>query len=136
MKKLISLVLTIAVLAVGYVALTSSTLYAEYEIKGSWRDSTGTTGYEFKDDGVCTVTFINVTLPLVGEYDGSIDGVYTISKGEDGNMYVEISYTIPVISYTITNEYMMEVGSSTLTLTDPDSGSSTIYITYEDSSEA
>lgn len=131
MKKAIRILSLGLVAIMLVVAFTGCSAIAQYQIQGSWRDSTGTTGYEFQDNNVCIITFIDVSLPVVGEYNGSISGIYTVTKGDDGNMYVEISYTIPIISYSITSSYIFEVSGSTLTLTDPDSGSSTIYIEYE-----
>ncbi len=129
MKKVLKVLSVVLVAVVLVTSLTACTALSSYKILGAWRDSTGTTGYEFQKDNIVKITFVDVTLPVIGEFDGSVDGIYTISKDDDGNQIVTITYTILAIS--ISNDYIFEINGSTLTLTDPEDGSSTTYIEYE-----
>lgn len=129
MKKILRVLSVVLVAVVLVTSLTACTALSSYKILGSWRDSTGTTGYEFQKDNIVEITFVDVTLPLVGEFDGSVDGIYTISKDDEGNQIVTITYTI--LTFSISNEYFFEISGSTLTLTDPEDGSSTTYIEYD-----
>ncbi|MFI3141322.1 MAG: hypothetical protein R3Y27_03315 [Clostridia bacterium] len=129
MKKILRVLSVVLVAVVLVTSLTACTALSSYKILGSWRDSTGTTGYEFQKDNIVEITFVDVTLPFVGEFNGSVDGIYTISKDDDGNQIVTITYTI--LTFSISNEYFFEISGSTLTLTDPEDGSSTTYIEYD-----
>lgn len=124
------------VLAVVLTALLVLTLFAgctpspEKQILGSWRDSTGTTGYEFKEGNECIITYADVTVPIVNiKYDGSVPGTYTVSQSEDGaTNYVTITYTI--LAKSITKIYTFAVDGNALSMTDTEDGRTVIYMAY------
>ena len=98
-------------------------------IVGSWRDSTGTTGYEFKEDGSCVITYADVVVPIINiKYTGIANGTYSITKLEDGTYNVKIIYTI--YNKTVTKEYKFTVENSALHLTDITDGTLTVYMAY------
>lgn len=99
-------------------------------IIGSWRDSTGTTGYEFREDGSCVITYADVVVPIINvKYTGETVGTYSITELEDGTFNVKIVYTI--ISKSITKEYKFTVENNALYLTDITDGTQTVYMSYE-----
>ncbi len=128
-KKVAALLIAV-VLVLSCFAACDLKITPEQKILGSWRDSTGTMGYEFKEAGACVITFADVNLPLLGNINTSVNGAYTTNKGEDGNYYITINYTL--FTTTMTDQYMFTVDGSTLTLTDLEDGTSTVLIAYTD----
>ena len=125
------------VLAAVLVALVVLTCFAacgttpQKAILGKWRDSTGTTGYEFKEGNACVITYADVVIPIIGtKYDGSVDGIYTIEEAEDGTCYVTLTYTL--FTTSITKRYMFKVEGSALTLTDMEDQTQTVFMAYEE----
>ena len=89
---------------------------------GKWQDSSGMSGYEFREDGVVKITYINLTVPVVNiPISGKIDGTYSIN----GN-----SITIGYSSYSnsIRDTYYYTVSGSTLKLVNVSDGEETTYI--------
>ena len=124
------------VLSSVLVALVILTCFAacgmtpEEAILGSWKDSTGTMGYEFKEGNVCVINFPDVKVPILGyKYDGDVNGVYTIKESEDGTCYLTITYTIG--SKSSTKNYTFTIDGSALTLTDMENMTQTILIKSE-----
>ena len=98
-------------------------------IIGAWRDSTGTTGYEFKEDGSCIITYADVVVPIINiKYAGETVGTYTITELEDGTFNVKIIYTL--LNKSITKEYKFNVENNALYLTDITDGTQTVYMAY------
>lgn len=96
-------------------------------ILGSWRDSTGTTGYEFREDGSCEIVYADVFVPIFNtKVTGKAVGTYTITELEDGSNNVKLIYTI--FSKTITKEYKFTVENNGLYLTDISDGTLTVYM--------
>lgn len=122
------LVITLAALMVLTV-FTACSASPEKKLIGSWRDSTGMTGYEFKEEGKCVVTFADVKVPILNvNFNGAVDGVYTVAKRDDGNYYVTITYTI--YAKSVTKDYMFTVEESALTLQDTTDNSVTVLMAY------
>lgn len=122
------LVISLAVLMVLTV-FTACSASPEKKLIGSWRDSTAMTGYEFKEDGKCVITFADVKVPILNvDLNSDVDGVYTVAKREDGNYYVNITYTL--YSKSVTKDYMFVVDESSLTLTDTADGTVTVLMAY------
>ncbi|MGN1418951.1 MAG: DUF5640 domain-containing protein [Acutalibacteraceae bacterium] len=95
---------TIFVRSTPSVSGTSSLL-------GKWSDSSGMSGYEFKENGVVEVTYVNLTVPVLNmPINGSFKGNYTI----DGN---NLTITVSIYSKTITQKYTYSINGNTLTLT-------------------
>lgn len=77
---------------------------------GKWADSTGMSGYEFKEGGVVVITYVNLTVPVVNiPINGSFTGSYSIS----GNK-ITVSYSIYGNSMVDTFEYTVNGNSLTL----------------------
>lgn len=128
------------ILAVALTAILVMTLFTacvktpEKQILGSWRDSTQTMGYEFKENNLVTVTFLDITVPIVNlPYKGTVEGTYQITKRDDGNYYVTITYT--VFATSVTKDYMFKVDGAALTLTDVADGKQIVYMAYEEAQE-
>lgn len=127
--KRFSAVALVLCIIVGVFAACAFT--PEAKLKGAWRDSTGTVGYEFKDNNICSITYADVTIPLVNiRYNGTVDGAYTTEKRDDGNYYVTITYTI--LAKSVSETYMFTVDGGVLTLVSPEDGSSKTLMAYEE----
>ncbi len=128
-KKTLAIVLSL-ILIVSVFSACSIKITPEQKLMGSWRDSTGSMGYEFKENNACVITFLDITVPIVNlPYNGSVNGTYQVTKREDGNYYVQITYT--VFAASITRDYMFTIDGNALTLTDVKDGSVTVYMAYE-----
>lgn len=122
------LVIALAALMV-LTAFTACSASPEKKLLGSWRDSTGMTGYEFKEDGKCVVTFADVKVPILNvNFNGAVDGVYSVAKRDDGLYYVTITYTI--YAKSVTKDYMFTVQDSALTLQDTEDNTVTVLMAY------
>lgn len=125
-KKLSAIVLVLVVIAGVFAACSFS---PEAKLKGAWRDSTGTVGYEFKDNNICSITYADVTIPVFNlRYNGTVDGAYTTEKKDDGTCYVTLTYTI--IAKSVTETFIFNVEGDVLTLTSPEDGTSKTFIRY------
>lgn len=130
-KKIMAIALAVLMVAGLFAACSAS---PEKQLLGAWRDSTGTMGYEFKEGNICAITYADVTIPIVNiKYNGTVDGAYTTEKGEDGNFYVTVTYTI--LSSSISERYMYKVEGEVLTLTNTNSGKITTLVAYTEPTE-
>ena len=106
----------------GDVTLFSKTAVESKSLLGKWNDSSGMRGYEFKENGVVEVTYINFTVPVVNiPINGTFTGSYSISGDK-----ISIGYS--VYSNSISNEYYYTVSGSTLKLVDVSDGDETTFI--------
>lgn len=127
-KRAVVVVLSVLVILTAFTACGGKS--PDKLIIGSWRDSTGTTGYEFREDGSCVITYADVVVPIINvKYTGETVGAYGITELEDGSYNVKITYTI--FSKSITKEYKFTVANSALTLIDITDGTQTVYMAYE-----
>ncbi len=126
-KRIAVVVLSVLVILLSFTACMAKS--PDKLIIGAWRDSTGTTGYEFKEDGSCVITYADVVVPIINiKYTGETVGTYTVSELEDGTYNVKIIYTI--FNKSITKEYKFTVENSALYLTDITDGTQTVYMAY------
>ena len=126
-KRMAALALVVLVILTAFTACGGKS--PAKLIIGSWRDSTGTTGYEFKEDGSCVITYADVVVPIVNiKYTGETVGTYSITELEDGTFNVKIIYTL--LSKTITKEYKFNVENNALYLTDITDGTQTVLMAY------
>lgn len=129
--KKIAVVLLTLVMVVTVFAACDVKLTPEQKIKGAWRDSTGTMGYEFLDNGVCKITYADVKIPIINiSYDGTVDGTYSVTKDEAGEYHVTVIYTI--LSKSVTKDYIFAVDGNALTLADTTDGTVTTLLAYTD----
>ncbi|MBQ6600611.1 MAG: hypothetical protein IIX36_03110, partial [Clostridia bacterium] len=92
-KRIAVVVLSVLVILTAFTACGGKS--PDKLIIGSWRDSTGTTGYEFKEDGSCVITYADVVVPIINiKYTGSTIGTYSVTELEDGTYNVKLIYTI------------------------------------------
>lgn len=131
-KKVAVILLAVAIVVCAFAACDLK-LTQEQKILGAWRDSTGTIGYEFLEGGQCKITYADVTIPIINiEYNGTVDGAYSLSKDDSGMQHLDITYTI--LSKSITRNYTYVIDQNTITLTDTSDGSSTVLLAYSGSS--
>ncbi len=128
-KKAAALILAVIVVLMSFAACDLK-ITPEQKLIGSWRDSTGSMGYQFNEDGTCVITYADFTLPILGNINTSVNGVYTTEKRDDDNYYVTINYTL--FTTTMTDEYMFTVDGSSLTLTNVEDSSVTVFIAYSE----
>ena len=126
-KRIAVVLLTVLVILTAFTGCIGKT--PDKLIIGAWRDSTGTTGSEFREDGSCVITFADVVVPIITiKYTGETIGTYSVTELEDGTYNVKIIYTI--VSKTITKEFKFTVENSALYLTDITDGTQTVYMAY------
>ena len=130
LKKLAVVILAL-VMVVSVFAACDIKITPQQKIMGAWRDSTGTMGYEFLENGICKITYADVVIPIINyPYNGTIDGTYSIAKDEADNYHVTIIYTI--LSKSITKDYIFSVKDNALTLIDVSDSTITTLIAYTD----
>lgn len=128
LKKIAVVLLAVLMVAAVFTACDVK-LTQEQKILGAWRDSTGTMGYEFLENNACKVTYADVTIPIINiTYDGTVDGTYTVSKNENDQLCLSVTYTI--LSKSVTKNYTYTLEGNALTLTDTADGSVTTLIAY------
>ncbi len=129
--KKIAVVFLALVMVVTVFAACDIKVTPAQKIMGSWRDSTGTMGYEFLENGACKITYADVTIPIINiTYDGTVDGTYSVSKDDNGAYHVTVIYTI--LSKSVTKDYTFTVNGNALTLTDTADGTVTTLMAYSD----
>ena len=111
-KKIAALAIVLALVVTMFAACSAK---PEKAILGSWRDTTGTLGYDFYEDGRVVLNYANFTIPIVNfTYDGDLNGTYTIVKAEDGTYHLNLNYKIVV---DINEEFTFTIDNDILTLT-------------------
>lgn len=104
----------------GTVEATQSSQYLSTLIVGKWRDSAGTSGYEFFEDGKASITVFDMESIGIGDFDVTgTNGVYSI----EGNV-VTIKYSIYA---TIEKKYEVSIANDVLTMKDLDEGNVKTY---------
>lgn len=123
-KKISAIALVLLVIVSVFSACAFS---PEAKLIGTWRDSTGNVGYEFKENNLCKITYADFTIPVVNiPINGSIDGAYTVEKKDDGLYYITLTYT--VIAKSVTETYSFTVDGDVLTLVTPSDGTSRVLL--------
>lgn len=102
---------------------TGSSSYATAEdLRGKWRDSTGTNGYNFKEGGIVELTLVDFTVPVINmPITGSYNGTYQV----DGD---KLTVRYSVFGKSITDVYRFAVEGGTLTLTNEENGKVSSYM--------
>lgn len=123
-KKISALVLAVLLIVGVFSACSFS---PESKLLGTWRDSTGNVGYEFKENNLCKITYADFTIPVINiPINSSIDGAYTVEKKDDGLYYLTLTYT--VIAKSVTETFTFTVDGDVLTLVTPSDGSSRVLL--------
>ncbi len=94
----------------------------ESELLGTWRDGVDMSGYEFKEDGIVKITFVNLTIPVI---DFPVNGTFTGSYEVESN---EITLSYSIYGNTISNTYTFEINGNVLTMTNKKDGNVSTYI--------
>lgn len=125
-KKLAAILLTL-VMVVSVFSACDIKITPAQKLIGSWRDSTGTMGFEFFENGICKVTLLDINI-LGFPVNGALDGTYTVTKGEDDLNHLTVVCSIRSINFT--REYTFDVDKSSLRLTDVSNGESYVLMAY------
>ena len=92
------------------------------EILGKWTDSAGMSGYEFFENGRVSVTYFNLTVPILNlPLNGTADGTYTLNGST-------LSVAFSIYSKAINYVYTASVTDNQLTLRDNEDGKTSIYM--------
>lgn len=111
-KKIAALLMVLALVLTAFAACSAKT---DKLLIGSWRDTTGTLGYDFYEDGRVVLNYANFTIPIVNfTYDGDVNGTYTVEKADDGEYHLKLSYKIIA---DINEEFKIKIDNDILTLT-------------------
>lgn len=102
---------------------TGASSYSSAEdLRGKWRDSTGTNGYNFKEGGIVELTLVNFTVPVINmPINGTYNGTYQV----DGD---KLTIRYSVFGKSITDVYRFSVDGGTLTLTNEENGKVSSYM--------
>ena len=100
------------------------------QIIGKWADSAGMSGYEFFADGSASVTYVNLTVPVINmPINGTAKGSYTLN----GNT---LTVSFSIYRRTITDTFTASVENNTLTLVNRDDGEKATYQRRSDSQQS
>ena len=83
---------------------------SEDDLLGTWRDSADMSGFQFKPGGLCEITYVNLTIPVVNI---PINGTFTGSYAVNGD---RITITVSIYGSPIKDVYKFSVSGNTLTL--------------------
>lgn len=101
---------------------TTSETYYDEDLLGVWRDSANLSGYEFKDGGVVSVTFVNIRIPVIDvPVNGTYTGGYEIKDGV-------LSLTYYIYGKEIKDSYTYEVSGNSLKMKNTENGNLSTYI--------
>ncbi len=101
---------------------TSVSVTSDDELLGLWRDSANMSGYEFKENGVVEITYVNIEIPVVNvPINGTFTGAYEIEDGV-------LTLTYYIYGNTITNSYTYEISSNSLKLKNTEDGKTSTYM--------
>lgn len=117
-KKASAIILALVLVLCTFAAC--SLFSPEKKLLGAWSDNAGVVGFEFKENNVVTVG-ANIIPGISGP---TIDATYTVSKNENKQNVVTISYTLIV---SVSTSYIFEVKDNVLTLTNVETGSQSVY---------
>lgn len=101
---------------------TSSGVTYDEDLLGVWRDSANLSGYEFKEGGVVSVTFVNIRIPVVDvPVNGTFTGGYEIKDGV-------LSLTYYIYGKEIKNSYTYEITGNSLKMKNVEDNNLSTYM--------
>lgn len=95
---------------------TGSAAVSDDELLGIWRDGANMSGFEFKPDGICEITYVNFTIPVVNI---PINGTFTGSYSVKGN---QITISASIYGSSTRDVYEFSVSGNVLTLENVENG--------------
>ncbi len=124
-KKITALVLVLAALVCCFSACAFT---PDKKIIGSWKDSTGVVGLEFKEGGVCKISGnASAISPALANFSVDTEGTYTVVRDEASKEYhLTLNFTFLI---SVKLEYVInEVNKDVLTLTSVDNGKTYSFV--------
>lgn len=101
---------------------TTSEKSEDENLLGVWRDSANLSGYEFKEGGVVSVTFVNITIPVIGvPVNGTFTGGYEIEDDV-------LSLTYYIYGKEIKDSYTYEIDGNSLKMKNLENNNLSTYI--------
>lgn len=101
---------------------TGSAGVSEDDLLGVWRDSADMSGFEFKQDGLVEITYVNFTVPVVNiPINGTFVGSYTVKNGL-------LTVTSSIYGSTNTDTYEYKINGNSLTLKNIENGDTLSYV--------
>lgn len=95
---------------------TGNVSASDDELLGVWRDGANMSGFEFKPDGICDITYVNFTVPVVNI---PINGTFTGSYSVKGN---KLTVTASIYGSSTRDVYKFSISGNTLTLENTENG--------------
>lgn len=117
MKKTIKILSLIISITIIFTLFAGCAITPEQKLVGSWRDTTGSIGYDFHDDGTATIHYADFTIPVINyKYDGNLSATYSTSKTDDGVRHINLHYSI-IGSISVDEDFTYKIEGSVLTIT-------------------
>ena len=99
----------------------SGSVKNDEDLLGIWRDSANLSGYEFKEGGVVSVTYVNITIPVLDvPVNGTFTGGYEIEDGV-------LSLTYYIYGKKISDSYTYEISGNSLKMKNTENGNISTY---------
>ncbi len=94
---------------------------APEDLLGTWKDGTGSRGYEFMDGGIVKMTYVDIKIPVVNmPITGTYDGTYSV---EDDLLTLRYS----IYGAASVDTYRFVVEGNSLTMTNIETGVTSVY---------
>lgn len=101
---------------------TGVEIASDEDLLGIWRDSANMSGYEFKENGVAEITFVNIEIPVINvPVNGTFTGAYEIEDGV-------LTLTYYIYGNEISDSYTYEINGNSLKLTNKEDGKISTYM--------
>ncbi len=131
LKQITAIVLSL-VLALSLLA--GCGVNVEKDIIGSWRESTGSLGYDFAEDGTVKIHYLDFTIPVIGtNLSSDLEGTYTLSKDDEGQYHLSLTYTLLA---NINEEYLVSIDHDILTMKHATTGNTYTLTRAADSAQS
>ena len=102
--------------------VTDAAASLQKALLGKWTDSAGMSGYEFFEGGKVTVTYFNLTVPILNlPLSGTADGSYTL---EGDRLAISYSIYTKAINYV----FIASVENNQLSLKNTEDGKTSVYM--------
>ena len=136
MKKISKAAALILCFVLISMIFTGCAITQEQKLVGSWRDTTGSIGYDFYDNGTAIIHYADFMIPIINyRYDGQVSATYTTSKAEDGTRHLNLHYNI-IGSLSVDEDFIFAIENSVLTITNVNTGNTYTLTKYEQVADA